>query len=237
MKHSILFIAVMTLVLISCKKENGRTIDANYKPDVSAAKFTNSTNVTNVYFPAPLGKKYIYEGQTDEGLERVEEQRTTTTKMIMGIECIVVEYNAYLNGVLIEKTFDWYAQDNDGNVWYFGETVDNYNTNGTLKDHEGSWEAGVDGAQPGIMMPANPQVGMTYREEYYFNVAEDRAEITGTGQTVTIPYGTFTSCVKTRNWTELEPDVTEYKFYAPGIGLLIEENSTDQYEIRLIDIQ
>lgn len=237
MKRSVLYLLVTMVVIVACKKDNNRIIDANYKPDVTPAKFTHSTDITNVYFPLLTGKKYIYEGQTDEGLEHVEEQRITSTKMVMGIECVIVEYHAFVNGVLIEKTFDWYAQDNDGNVWYFGETVDNYNSDGSLRDHGGSWEAGVDGAQPGIMMPANPQTGMTYREEYYFNVAEDEAEIVATGQTVTIPYGPFNNCVKTKNWTDLEPDVTEYKYYAPGTGLLIEENSTDQYEIRLIDIQ
>ncbi|MEJ7741010.1 MAG: hypothetical protein WKF97_26630 [Chitinophagaceae bacterium] len=138
---------------------------------------------------------------------------------------------------MIEKAIDWYAQDNEGNLWYFGEAVDNYNSNGTLKDHAGSWEAGVDGAQPGTIMPANPKAGMAYREEYYFNHAEDRAEVIATGQTVVIPFGTYENCIKTRNWTELEPDLNENKLYAPGIGLVKEVNLKDNTEINLIAIQ
>ena len=237
MKHSILLTATLLLLLVSCKKDKTRLIDSSYKPDVSLTKFTNSTNVTNPYFPATVGKKYIYEGQTEDGLERIEEQRLTTTKTILGIACIIVNFKAYVNGTLIEEAWDWYAQDNDGNVWYFGEAVDNYNANGVLQDHGGSWEAGVDGAQPGTIMPANPQTGMAYREEYYFNHAEDRAEITATGQTVTIPLGTYIDCIQTKNWTELEPDQIENKFYAPGIGLVKEVNVTDNTEIVLTAIQ
>ncbi|MDX2047381.1 MAG: hypothetical protein SFU87_11385 [Chitinophagaceae bacterium] len=237
MKYIIFLLAASTLLAAACKKDKVRTIDSTYKPDVNGSKFTSSTNITNPYFPVAVGKKYVYEGQTQDGLERIEEQRLTTTKTILGITCIVVNFKAYLNGKLIEEAWDWYAQDNSGNVWYFGEAVDNYNTNGSLKDHAGSWEAGVDGAQPGTIMPANPQKGMSYREEYYFNHAEDRAEITGTGLTVTIPMGTYNNCIKTRNWTELEPDLNENKYYAPGIGLVKEENVTDKEEIKLIAIQ
>jgi hypothetical protein len=237
MKHSLLLIAALTILLTYCKKDKTRLIDTSYKPDVSITKFSNSTHITNPYFPVAVGKKYIYEGQTQDGLERIEEQRLDTTKTILGITCIIVNFKAYLNGTLIEEAWDWYAQDNDGNVWYFGEAVDNYNTNGVLQDHGGSWEAGADGAQPGTIMPANPQTGFAYREEYYFNHAEDRAEITGTGLTVTIPLGTYNNCIKTKNWTELEPDLNENKFYAPGIGLVKEENVTDKTEIVLKAIQ
>ena len=237
MKYILLLATVSIFLLLACKKEKTRIIDGSYKPDVNIAKFTNTTNLTNPYFPVAAGKKYIYEGQTQDGLERIEEQRLDTTKTILGITCIVVNFKAFLNGTLIEEAWDWYAQDNDGNVWYFGEAVDNYNTNGSLKDHAGSWEAGVDGAQPGTIMPANPQTGMVYREEYYFNHAEDRAEITGTGLTVSIPLGTYTNCIQTKNWTELEPDLNENKFYAPGIGLVKEVNVTDKTEIVLITIQ
>lgn len=237
MKQLLIWVAAPLLLLTACKKETIRQIDSSYKPDVSVSKFTNSTNITNPYHPVTAGKKYIYEGTTPDGLERIEEQRLTTTKTILGITCIVVEFKAFLNGTLIEKAIDWYAQDNTGNLWYFGEAVDNYNTNGTLKDHAGSWEAGVDGAQPGTIMPVNPQTGMKYREEYFFNHAEDQAEILATGQTVTIPYGTYTNCIKTRNWTELETTLNENKYYAPGIGLVKEVNIKDGTEIKLIAIQ
>lgn len=237
MKQLLFLVAASTLMLAACKKEIKRKIDSGYKPNVNVSKFKSSTNITNPYSPFTVGKKYIYEGQTPDGKERIEEQRLTTTKTILGITCIVVEFKAFLNGTLIEKANDWYAQDNETNLWYFGEAVDNYNNDGTFKDHAGSWEAGVDGAQPGTFMPANPQVGMKYREEYYFNHAEDEAEILATGQSVTIPLGTYNNCIKTRNYTELEPSLNENKYYAPGIGLVKEVNVNDKSEVNLIAIQ
>ncbi|HET6543072.1 MAG TPA: hypothetical protein VFG46_21445 [Chryseolinea sp.] len=236
MKQIAFTVSTLLLLLFGCKKDTTREIDSSYHPDINPVNFSNSTTISNPYFPALPGKKYIYEGQTDEGLERVEEQRLVETKTIMGITCIVVNDKEYANGKLIEDTRDWYAQDNDGNLWYFGETVDNYNANGTLLDHGGSWEAGIDGAQPGIIMPANPQTGLRYREEYYFGHAEDEAEITNTGITETILLGTFNNCVKTKNWTVLEPDDLENKIYAPGVGLIKEINIPDKFEVTLISI-
>lgn len=228
--------AIVLISFASCKKDVKQP-DSTYNPVISPANFAKSTNFTNPYFPVATGKKYIYEGETSEGLEHIEEQRLSSTKTILGITCIEVEFKAFLDGELIEKALDWYAQDNDGTVWYFGEAVDNYDENGVLQDHEGSWEAGVDGAKPGTIMPANPQVGMKYREEYYLNHAEDEAEVTGTGLTVTTPLGTYTNCIKTKNFTRLEPDLNENKFYAPGIGLVMEENVAEKTEISLIAIQ
>lgn len=230
-----LLIAFTGLVFTTCEKDDGEDHepDPTYNPVISVDSFSKSTNLTNPYFPKEAGKKYIYEGETPDGLEHVEEQRLSTTKTIMGIVCIEVEVKEYLDGQLTERTIDWYAQDNSGTVWYFGETVDNYNSDGTVSDHEGSWEAGVDDAKPGIIMPANPQVGTKYREEYLFGEAEDQAEIIGTGLTVTIPLGTYTKCIQTKNWTELEPDVIENKYYAPGIGLIKEVDLEENVEITL----
>ena len=236
MKQISFLAATWLLLLLGCKKDTIRQIDSSYKPDIKPVNFTKSTVITHPYYPAPPGKKYIYEGQTDEGFERVEEQRLTTTKTIMGITCVVSSFKGYVNGKLVEETSDWYAQDNDGNLWYFGEAVDNYNENGALTDHSGSWEAGVDGAQPGIIMPANPQTGMKYREEYYFNHAEDEAEIIGTGLSETTSLDTYNNCIKTKNWTALEPDVVENKIYAPGIGLIKEIEMPGNFEITLVSI-
>lgn len=237
MKSITLLVLALMLLFAGCKKDRPRMIDKSYKPDVSASKFTKSTQITNPYFPATPGKKYIYEGETADGMERIEEFRLNTTKNILGITCIVVNFKAFLEGTLIEEAYDWYAQDNEGNVWYFGEAVDNYNDDGTLKDHAGSWEAGVDGAQPGTIMPAHPEAGMAYREEYYFNEAEDEAKILETGLTLTTPLGTFTNCIKTKNFTELEPDLKEHKFYAPGLGLIKEVNLNDNTAINLVAIE
>jgi hypothetical protein len=237
MKKFALLLIVLAVGCSACKKDNERVKDTTYQPDVNPAKFSNSTVFTNPFFPFEDGKTYVFEGQTEDGLEHVEVKRTTKTKVVMGITCVVINDKVWLDGKLIEETDDWYAQDNDGNVWYFGEDVDNYNLDGSLKNHAGAWEAGVDGAQPGIIMLADPKVGMKYREEYYFNEAEDEAEVVEVGVSVTIPYGTFDNCIKTRNWTELEPDVLENKFYAPGIGVIKEVNVSDKEEIALIDIK
>lgn len=238
MNRLIILVVVITGVCFGCGKDPvTRVIDSTYQPDVSAARFPNPTNITNPYYPVNIGKKYIIEGQTPDGLERIEEQRLNITRVVQGITCAVVNFKAFLNGELIEEADDWYAQDIDGNVWYFGEDVNNYNPDGTVKDHAGSWEAGVDGAKAGLLMPANPVVGMTYREEYYFNEAEDESEITGVNLDVTVPYGTFTNCIRTHNLTALEPSLNEEKFYAPGIGFIKEINITDNFEIVLISVE
>lgn len=237
MKLNYFCVLIFFIVLAACQKDELRVIDDAYQPVITAARFPASTAITNSYFPAPVDVTYRYEGLTPDGMEVIEEQRLNITRTVQGIECIVVNFKAYIDGILIEEADDWYAQDIDGNVWYFGEDVNNYNMDGTIRDHAGSWEAGVDGAKAGIIMLANPISGATYREEYYFMEAEDEAEVLATGLTITVPYGTYTNCIQTRNWTELEPDLNEHKFYAPGIGLVKEVDLTDNFEIVLVSIQ
>ena len=132
----------------------------------------------------------------------------------------------YLDGKLIEETVDWFAQDKDGNVWYLGEDVDNYE-DGVLQDHAGAWEAGADGALPGIVMLANPaeHIGETMRQEYYVGKAEDKADILSISQEITVPYGTYSNVLQTYDYSPLDPGAQEHKFYAPGIG-----------EIRTVDL-
>lgn len=206
----------------ACKRQEVRQIDTTYNPVMALADFDSSSTITNPYFPFSSGKTFVYEGLTGTGTERIEFKLLPDTRMILGIECAVVNDKVWVDGKLAEDTYDWYAQDNAGNIWYMGEYVTDYNPDGTVKDHSGSWEAGVDGAKPGIQMLANPQVGMAYRQEYFFNEAEDEAEVVETGLTVTVPFGTFTNCVRTKEWTELDPDVVGYKYYAPGTGLIKE---------------
>ncbi|MCB0528620.1 MAG: hypothetical protein KDC65_09115 [Saprospiraceae bacterium] len=237
MKLSTCVFLAITACTFACKKDTVRLPDDSYQPVILPANFSNSTQLTNPYFTFETGKKYIYEGQTEDGLERVEVQRLADTREVLGITCVIVNDKVWLNGMLVEDTDDWYAQDNDGNVWYIGEDVDNLNPDGSVRDHAGAWEAGVDGARAGLAMPANPQAGMSYRQEYYFNHAEDEAEILETGLTITTPYGNFADCLKTREWTDLEPDVNENKFYAPGVGIVKSVNVTDNEEVLLIDIQ
>jgi len=141
--------------------------------------------------------------------------------VILGVTCVVVDDKVWLNDVLNEATLDWYAQDKDGNVWYFGEDSKQYDSKGKLIGTEGSWEAGVDGAKPGIVMKSNPVVGDSFRQEYKKEVAEDMSQILGLNITATVPYGTFDNCVKTKDWSPLESDVVEEKYFAPGIGFVL----------------
>ena len=123
------------------------------------------------------------------------------------------------DGNLTEKTFDYYAQDKKGNVWYFGEDTKEYE-NGKVVSTKGSWEAGVDGAKPGFIMQADPKVGETYRQEYYEGEAEDMAKVLSLSESVTVPYGSFDQVLVTKEWTPLEPGLVEHKYYAPGVGPL-----------------
>lgn len=240
MRHlSISNFAILFLLfgLFSCDKDTERIPDDSYHPDLQLADFPLSPELTNPYYLFDSGKTYVYEGMTEEGLEHIEVSRLPGLKTVMGIPCVVVRDLVWINGVLHEDTHDWYAQDKSGNVWYMGEEVDNFNPDGTLKDHAGAWEAGVDGAKPGIVMPASPMAGMKFRQEYYFNQAEDQAEILATNASVTTPFGSFSPCIHTHEFTELDADVNEQKWYAPGIGLVKEFNVEDGEEIQLIEIR
>jgi hypothetical protein len=135
------------------------------------------------------------------------------------VPATVVRDQVFLNGELEEDTFDWFAQDRHGNVWYFGEKTAEY-ANGKVASTAGSWEGGVDGALPGIIMLADPQVGDVYRQEFYKGQAEDVGEVTGVGGSITVPLGTFTDILVTEEWTPLEPNVRERKTYVPGIGVV-----------------
>jgi hypothetical protein len=186
------------------------------------AEFT--TEITNPYWPMAPGTRWVYEGGNRGGThERVVVEVTDRTKLVAnGVEARVIRDTVTENGELVEVTEDWYAQDSDGNVWYLGEYVSNYQ-HGKLTDHSGSFEAGVDGAEAGIAMPANPEPGMTYRQEYYEGEAEDKAGVVTVGQEqVQVPFGFFDRTVlMTRDLVPTEPKVEELKFYAPGVGPLL----------------
>jgi hypothetical protein len=183
------------------------------------ADFT--TRIDNPYWPMAPGSKWVYsETDTVGTREKVVVEVTDKTKMIAnGIEARVIRDTVTENGQPIEITDDWYAQDKAGNIWYLGEYVTNYN-NGKVTGHSGSFEAGVDGAQPGITMPANPEPGMTYRQEYYKGEAEDKGAVVTVGdEQVQVPFGFFDKGVlMTRDLVPTEPKVQELKFYVPDVG-------------------
>lgn len=177
--------------------------------------------IDNPYLPLRPGNRWIYEGEDDDGVERIEVTVTDQRREIMGISAVVVRDTVTLDGELIEDTFDWYTQDTDGNVWYLGEDSTEYE-NGAPVSIAGSWEAGVNGAQAGIIMLAHPQRGDAYRQEYDPGNAEDMAEVVHVGGRCRIELGSFEDVLVAREWTPLEPDVVEEKSYAPGVGLVLE---------------
>jgi hypothetical protein len=165
------------------------------------------------------GSRWVYRGTAPDGTrQRVVVTVTRRTKLIAngvtarGVRDVVTE-----DGEPVEVTDDWYAQDRCGNVWYLGEATTEYE-NGKPVSTEGSFEAGVDGAQPGIVMPAKPTVGLRYRQEYYRGHAEDRASIMSRTEQAEVPFGHFRPVLMTRDVNPLSPKVLEYKFYARGIG-------------------
>jgi len=150
---------------------------------------------------------------------------------------MVVHDVVSVDGVLEEDTFDWYAQDKQGNVWYFGEDSKEYQ-NGAVVSTKGSWEAGVDGALPGIMMQADPKVGETYRQEYYKGQAEDWATVLSLVESVTVPTGSYSNVLMTNEWAGLDnPPVYEHKYYAKGVGFIMTQYVDGGFEMKLIEIR
>jgi hypothetical protein len=192
---------------------------AAYAPRIDPANFVEG--VDNPYFPLVPGTQWVMKGQGESAGEVTTTQVTRRTKSILGITCVVVRDRVDADGKAQERTLDWYAQDVEGNVWYMGEQTAEYK-DGKVSSRAGSWEAGVDGAVPGIIMPAQPVAGLTYRQEFYQGEAEDLAKIVDLSSTASPPFRSFTDVLVTEDWTPLEPDTVEQKFYAPGIGLVME---------------
>ncbi len=179
--------------------------------------------VDNPLFPLPLGRRLISRGTEDGEPETVITDVTVGHKTILGVNVVVVLDRVFLSGELKEKTFDWYAQDKAGNVWYLGEDTKEYE-NGKVVSTAGSFEAGKNGASAGIIMRAHPKQGQTTPQEFAPGIAEDKARVLDLNATVTVPLGTFNHCLKTAEFTPLEPDGLENKFYCPGIGIVQERD-------------
>jgi hypothetical protein len=231
----LLYSAIVAFVaLASCTSAGSPSESEPYSVQLSPSDFVAGVN--NPYFPLVPGSTYVYELQTDEGLERTEVQVLTDTRSVLAITATVVRDTVTLDGELVEDTYDWYAQDASGNVWYLGEDVSNFE-GGRFVGKAGSWEAGVDGALPGIIMFGDPSahIGETYRQEYYAGEAEDMADLLSVNETVTVPFGSFSAVLKTLDYTPLEPGVREEKFYAPGIGPVKTVNLTTGEEDVLLE--
>lgn len=187
---------------------------------IDPAEFT--TKIDNPYFPMEPGNHWVYREVENGEVQRVDVTVTNRTKVVDGVETRVVHDLVTRRSEPVEDTYDWYAQDSQGNLWYFGENTAEYK-NGKVATRAGSFEAGNGGAEPGVIMPANPEVGMSYREELLAGEAEDRARITGTDEKVTVPFDGYDRVVTTANTTPLEPKILERKWYAPGVGPVRED--------------
>jgi len=179
--------------------------------------------IDNPYFPLEPGTTFIYRGESEGAPTRDVMTVTDQTKEILGVTTTVVHHLSYEDRVLIEETFDWFAQDVDGNVWYFGEDTKELDEDGNVISTEGSWEAGVDGAEAGIIMLADPKKGDKYAQENAPDVAEDMAQVIGFEDSICVQYGCFDNVLVTKEWSPLERGVVEYKYYAEGVGFIYGE--------------
>jgi hypothetical protein len=183
------------------------------------ANFT--TRIDNPFMPIRPGERRIYRETGEEGTVRIVVTVTHRTRVIAGVRARVVHDVASRSGHVVEDTYDWFAQDRRGNVWYLGERTKSYAPGGKVST-SGSWEAGRDGAQAGVAMPAHPRIGQHYRQEYYAGQAEDRGRVLSVNEQVESPYGHFDGAVLTKDTTPLEPRLVEYKLYARGVGDVLE---------------
>lgn len=227
--------------------DDAKTSIPSTVPAFSAATFSDSTRIDNSYFPLTPGTIRTYLANTPDGVEKTVIEVLSDTRRVNGVACRVVRDRVYIDDVLVEDTRDFFAQDDDGNVWYMGEAVDNYeyDAGGQLLDvtHDGSWEAGRDvaragsKARPGIQMWAAPEVGRQYHQEYYPGEAEDMGEIVALSVKVTLADGASYDCLQTRDFSPLEPALNEFKYYAPGVGLVLEEAIAGGERAELVSIE
>jgi hypothetical protein len=221
--HTLRTLLVVSLAaLAACgDAESEDTIPATL-PDAGAATFIEV--VDNRYWPLTPGSQWVYEGEDEGEFEHIEVTVPSQRRTVMGVSTVVVRDVVTLEDGVIEDTFDWYAQDADGNVWYMGEDSKEIE-DGEVVSTEGSWEAGVDGAKPGVIMWADPMAhaGQAYYQEFYEGEAEDKAEVLRIEPSLTVAAGTFEDVLVTREWDPLEPGIFELKYYAPGVGLILEE--------------
>jgi hypothetical protein len=212
-------------------------IHGPYAPKIDPANFVST--IDNRYFPLKPGTGFHYRGVAENGKTPQRDDMVVThhTKQILGVKCTVVRDVVSSHGHPIEKTFDWYAQDKYGNVWYMGEDSREIR-NGKFVRVSDSWTGGVKGAKPGIIMPGNPQPGDQYRQEYYPHYALDQAKVLGSGGPVKVPQGSYPNSLKTSETAPtLDPGVNEEKYYVAGVGDVWEHTVAGNHEqIKLFSI-
>jgi len=206
---------------------------AAYDPVIVPANFV--TTIDNPYFPLTPDTTRIYVAQTAHGVVSNVVATTHNTVVILVVTCVEVHDVVYTNGEVTEDTLDWFAQDKEGNVWYFGENTLEI-AGGLVVSVEGSFKAGVDGARPGIIMKAHPAIGDYFRQEFVLEQGEDVEEVIGLNESVTVAYGSFNRCVKIQETTALEPDTIVHDFYAPGIGPVLSLDMPSNERLELVQI-
>jgi hypothetical protein len=213
--------------------------EAPYDPMIDPANFVDPATISpsnaNPYFPLVEGYEWVYEG----GDETITVKVTDKTTGILGVKCRVVTDVVKVDGEVIEDTNDWYAQDVDGNVWYFGESslaTEDCNGCKGLVSTEGSWKAGVEYAKPGIIMWALPEYGKVYRQEFALGEAEDMGKVLSLAAEEEVDFASCEegdNCLQTADYTPIEPDVVEHKFYKPGTGLILEVDPETEERVEL----
>lgn len=211
----------------------GPPTDPEYDPMIDPSDFGGP--IDHPFFPLVPGTTLHYQGVSEDGPESNDVFVTHETRQILGITATVVRDVEYLEGELVEETFDWYAQDQTGNVWYLGEDSREFE-DGEPVGSGGSWEAGVEGARPGIIMLADPAVGDRYYQEFLLGEAEDEGEVVAVDRSVVVPFGAFDGCVETEDFTRLEPEERERKVYCPGVGLVLEESLDGEERNALVGV-
>src|SRR5919108_4078288 len=221
--------SMLSLALVGCGSNGGSdsssgassasqesTLPRGSEPaNLDPAEFT--TRIDNPYWPLAPGSKWVYREVENGVVQRVEVTVTNRTKVVDGVTARVVHDVVTTHGQPVEKTFDWYAQDSAGNVWYLGEDTQEYDK-GKVVSTAGSWQAGVGRAEAGVIMPAQPEVGLSYRQEYDPGNAEDRARVTNVDAKARVPFGSFDGVLQTKDVNPLETNFVESKYYAKGVG-------------------
>ncbi|HZC29188.1 MAG TPA: hypothetical protein VE269_05560, partial [Gaiellaceae bacterium] len=209
-------------------------VHGHYAPSIDPTNFV--ARVDNPLWPLERGTTFHYVGTRGRTPQTDDEVVTHRTERILGVRCTVVRDTVSQHGRPVERTFDFYAQDRQGNVWYMGE--DSFERHrGRFVKASDSWRSGVNGAKPGIIMPARPRPGDAYRQEYYPpGQALDEAHVVGYRGPVTVPYGRFARSLVTQEFSPLEPQ-TEEKYYALGVGEILERVVKGQHEeFRLVRV-
>ena len=214
---------LIALALMAGSMSTSSSLSAASTPQFDPNNFVSV--VDNPFFPLDPGTTYFYEGQEDGIPTSTVTEVTHDTKPILGVTATVVHDVASVDGVPVEETFDWYAQDKQGNVWYLGEDSRELDEFGNVIGTAGSWEAGVDGAEAGIIMLADPKKGDRYRQEFAAGVAEDTAQVVGLAEDVCVPYDCFDGLLLTKEWTPLDRGVVDNKYYAEGVGFIFSETA------------